>query len=275
MDFIALYCIVPNGNLQDLPKHLNEHPRVPEQNLLPQNIVWHTREASRPPEGGCFRMAGSYVRLLRARMFQRVVFLSARSAACVSRHAFYFISSTMNSVSYDAIGILQTTFFFRQFVSEARRTTDSTPPRLPSTNSTPPNPTPRGGGRGIPIHQTAHLGKEGGGFPINPHHRRGAASQTIWGGGGAGRPARDHVYIYKLYIKYIYIYINICTYVPLPLPHLREEVYHPSGHGRSAWHLRAHHGSCELSPRASMRSPVSVKSDEALVIESSRIPGRC
>ena len=48
-DFIALYCIVPSRNLQGLPKHLNAHPRVSEQNLLPQNMVWRTREASQPP----------------------------------------------------------------------------------------------------------------------------------------------------------------------------------------------------------------------------------
>ena len=35
-DFIALYYIVPNRNLQGLPKHLNGHPKVSEQNLLPQ-----------------------------------------------------------------------------------------------------------------------------------------------------------------------------------------------------------------------------------------------
>ena len=48
-DFIALYCIVPNRNLQGLPKHLNGHPRVSEKNLLPQKTVWRSREASRPP----------------------------------------------------------------------------------------------------------------------------------------------------------------------------------------------------------------------------------
>ena len=46
MDFITPYC---NRNLQGLPKHLNEHPRVSEQNLLLQNMVWRTKEASRPP----------------------------------------------------------------------------------------------------------------------------------------------------------------------------------------------------------------------------------
>ena len=49
MDFFALYCTVPNRTLQGLPKHLNGHPKVSEQNLLPQNMVWRTREASRPP----------------------------------------------------------------------------------------------------------------------------------------------------------------------------------------------------------------------------------
>ena len=44
-----LYCIVPNRNLQGLPKHLNGHPKVSEQNLLPQNMVWRSREASRSP----------------------------------------------------------------------------------------------------------------------------------------------------------------------------------------------------------------------------------
>ena len=48
-DFIALDCIVPNRNLHGLPEHLNGHPRVSEQNLLPQNMVWRTREASPPP----------------------------------------------------------------------------------------------------------------------------------------------------------------------------------------------------------------------------------
>ena len=43
-DFIALYCIVPNRNLQGLPKHVNGHPKVSKQNLLPQNMVWRTRE---------------------------------------------------------------------------------------------------------------------------------------------------------------------------------------------------------------------------------------
>ena len=32
-DFIAPYCIVPNMNLQGLPKHLNGHPKVSEQNF--------------------------------------------------------------------------------------------------------------------------------------------------------------------------------------------------------------------------------------------------
>ena len=44
-----MYCIVPNTNLRGLPKHLNGHARVSEQNLIPQNMVWRTREASRPP----------------------------------------------------------------------------------------------------------------------------------------------------------------------------------------------------------------------------------
>ena len=48
-DFIALHWRVPNRNLQGLPKHLNGHPRVSEQNLLPFNMVWRIREASRPP----------------------------------------------------------------------------------------------------------------------------------------------------------------------------------------------------------------------------------
>ena len=49
-DFIAPYCIVPNRNLQGLPKHLNGFPKVSEQNPLPQNMVWCTRvEASRAP----------------------------------------------------------------------------------------------------------------------------------------------------------------------------------------------------------------------------------
>ena len=48
-DSITLYCIVPNRNLKGLPKHSNGHPRASEQNLLPQNIVGRTREASRPP----------------------------------------------------------------------------------------------------------------------------------------------------------------------------------------------------------------------------------
>ena len=43
---LGAYC---NRNLQGLPKPVNEHPRVSEQNLLPQNMVWRTREASRPP----------------------------------------------------------------------------------------------------------------------------------------------------------------------------------------------------------------------------------
>ena len=55
-DFIALCCKVPNGNLQGLPKHLNGHPRVSEQNLVPQNMAWRTREASRPP--GCWKDHG-------------------------------------------------------------------------------------------------------------------------------------------------------------------------------------------------------------------------
>ena len=41
---LILYCIVPSRNLQGLPKHLNGHPRVSEQNLLPQNMVWRTRK---------------------------------------------------------------------------------------------------------------------------------------------------------------------------------------------------------------------------------------
>ena len=48
-DFIALYCIVRNRNLQGPPKHLNRHPKVSEQNLLPLILVWRTKEASRPP----------------------------------------------------------------------------------------------------------------------------------------------------------------------------------------------------------------------------------
>ena len=150
-DFIALYCIVPNRNLQGLPKHLNGHPRVSEQKLLPQNMVWRTREASGLPH--------------------------------------------------------------------SERTTDSTPPRLPSTNSTPPDPTPQGGGRGIPTHQTPYHrakregipthktphhtgrrregdshppdptpqgGKEGRGFPINPTttHGGGFPDHFFFGGGG-------------------------------------------------------------------------------------------
>ena len=39
---MALYCIIPNRNLQGLPKHLNGHPKVSEQNLL--NMVWGTIE---------------------------------------------------------------------------------------------------------------------------------------------------------------------------------------------------------------------------------------
>ena len=50
-DFLAPYCIVPNRNLQGLPKHQNGHPKVSEQNLPPQNMVWCTREASRPHSG--------------------------------------------------------------------------------------------------------------------------------------------------------------------------------------------------------------------------------
>ena len=45
---ITLYAIIPYRNLRGLPKHLNGHPRLSEQNLLPQNMVWRTREASRP-----------------------------------------------------------------------------------------------------------------------------------------------------------------------------------------------------------------------------------
>ena len=47
--YCSIYCIVPNRNLQGLPKHLNGHPKVSEQNLLPQNMVSCTREASRAP----------------------------------------------------------------------------------------------------------------------------------------------------------------------------------------------------------------------------------
>ena len=50
-DSITLCCIVPNRNLQGLPKHPSGHPRVSEQNLLPHNMAWRTREASRPPGG--------------------------------------------------------------------------------------------------------------------------------------------------------------------------------------------------------------------------------
>ena len=48
-DFIALCCIALIRNLQGLPKLLNGHPRLSEQNLLPQNMIWRTRQASRPP----------------------------------------------------------------------------------------------------------------------------------------------------------------------------------------------------------------------------------
>ena len=48
-DSITLYCTVSNRNLQGLPQHLNRHPRVSEQNPLPQNMVWRTGEVSRPP----------------------------------------------------------------------------------------------------------------------------------------------------------------------------------------------------------------------------------
>ena len=41
-DSMTLYCIVPNRNLQGVPKQLNRHPKVSEQNLLPQNMVWRT-----------------------------------------------------------------------------------------------------------------------------------------------------------------------------------------------------------------------------------------
>ena len=76
-DLITLYGIVHNRNLQGLPRHLNGYPRVSAQNFPPQNMVWRTREASRPPE------------------------------------------------------------------THSGRTTDSTPARLPSTESTAPDPTPK------------------------------------------------------------------------------------------------------------------------------------
>ena len=120
-DFAAPYCIVPNRNLQGLPKHLNEHPKVSEQNLLPQNMVWCTREASRAP--GDATLEGPRIR----------------------PHQDF----------------------------PARTQPHQTPHHRGEGGGFPPSRhhTPQGGERGREIPNQPHH---------NTHHRREAASQTIW-----------------------------------------------------------------------------------------------
>ena len=162
-DFIALYCMVPNRNLQGLPKHLNGHPKVSEQNLLPQNMVWRTREASRlsrPPrahhdfpaptrphqtplhrgEGGKFTHQTPHHRGGGGNAFPH--------------------TRPHTTAGEEEGGLPPTT----PHTTEGEGERGTHPPKKDS-QSTPPQPTPQKGG----------------------------ASQTIWGGVGGGRGARDHI----------------------------------------------------------------------------------
>ena len=179
-DFIAPCCIVPNRNLQGLPKHLNGHPKVSEQNLLPQNMLWCTREASRAPGTPLWKDHG----------FDQTLHHSGEGGG--------FPPTRPHTTAGRWRGI----------------PTHKTPHhrgRRRERDSHPPDPTKEEEGRGIPTHKTPHHreGRREGdsqSTPPQPTPQKGSFPDL----GGVGGAA-ERVTIYDIYI-YIYrgVYV-ICA----------------------------------------------------------------